>query len=186
MNKNPKEVLIVIGPTGSGKTSLASYAAKKLGWHHIEEDDYWMKNGWRNQRRTVEHELIVQQQVSELLQKRHEAGEGVVLEFILYKHPPNPLTAYTEFLDKHSISYRVIALRPRFEEIIKRIEHRGRKADLDDLEDCRQDVKNQIQCLEANNIKPTQIIDSTSMTVSEIFQRHILRPTHEDRYRALS
>ena len=83
------QVLLITGPTGSGKSTLAHYVAGQLGWLNISEDEYWVQHGWRGLR-TEAQERRVQQQVADTLLHTLSEGNGVVLEFILYKRPPNP------------------------------------------------------------------------------------------------
>lgn len=173
MQRTSGQVLIIIGSTGSGKTTLAKYTAKRQGWCHIEEDDYWVKNGWRDQLRTEEHETIIQQQVSADLLKLCAAGNSAVIEFVIYKAPPNALTTYTSFLKKHLVPYRIIVLRPTLEIILERIKQRGRPMDLADLSNCRRDVQHQLECLSMIDIEPMVCIDSTNLTVEKLYKQAI-------------
>lgn len=146
------KVLLVTGPAGSGKSTLAKHVTDKLGWQYVCEDDYWVKNGWSHGIRTDEQEADVQQQVFADVIELIEQGKGVVLEFILYKNPPNPLTAYLDRMESDGVNYKVVALKPTVDEIMRRIKTRGREDDLNDLENRRTFAEHQLKCLEQDYI----------------------------------
>ena len=167
MSRQFNQVLMIVGPAGSGKTTLSDRVAHRLGWQHFEEDSYWLKNGWRNERRTVEREKIVQQHVLADIQKVCKQNKSAVLELLLYKDLPNSLTVYIDFLNKNLVPYHVIALKPTPEEILDRIKKRGRKSDVSNLDASRKSIESQLTCLDADYIK-SWVIDSTSMSVDEL------------------
>src|SRR2546430_17519321 len=104
-------VLLITGPAGSGKSTLAKRVSEELGWECISEDAYWVRSGWGAGLRSAEHEQVVQAQVGEdLLVMSRERGRSAVLEFILYKDPPNPLTAYEELLSDSLIAFNTVVL----------------------------------------------------------------------------
>ena len=74
----------------------------------MSEDEYWVANGWGAGLRSPEHERVVQAQVVRDLLAATKDGRSVALEFILYKPPPNPLTAYQDVLSEHGIAHQTI------------------------------------------------------------------------------
>ncbi|HYI60619.1 MAG TPA: AAA family ATPase [Acidimicrobiales bacterium] len=163
------KALLVTGPGGSGKSTLARSVAERLGWAYVSEDEYWVENGWGSGLRSPEHERIVQEQVARDLVAAHDAGRGVALEFILYSFPPNPLTAYQDVLSGHGIAYETVALKPTVDEVLRRMQQRGRPGDVD-LERRRQDAELQVMILELSDIDPDWIIDPTGRTVEDLCQ----------------
>jgi adenylate kinase family enzyme len=169
MNKTGR-VLLITGPGGSGKSMLAKYVCENLAWKYISEDEYWVNKAWSGLR-TTEQEKLVQKQVIDDLLSLCAKGKNVVLEFILYKNPPNPLTAYIESLAGNSVSFGVVALKPSADVIIARMKHRGRPNDLNKLESRRVDIDNQLLCLEAEYIKPEWLIDATNLSIEDLYER---------------
>lgn len=162
-----QNVLLITGPAGSGKSTLARHVADELGWVCISEDDYWVQNGWATYTRTLEQEHKVQQDVFRELTNLHANGNGVVLEFILYKNPPNPLTEYLQKLQDSSIDHQVVALKPSLEELVNRIRKRGRPEDLGDISSRRTHAEQQLRCLELEYVAD-YVVDATSLSVDEL------------------
>lgn len=168
--KNDIKILLITGPAGSGKTTLAEFASKKLGWTKISEDDFWVKHSWSGIR-TDEQEATVQQEVINELLTIVDRNESVVLEFILYKKPPNPLSNYQDQLKKNGIRFKTVALKPSIESIKKRLIHRGRANDLENLNERLINAKNQIDLLDSDFIDSSWIMNSSEMTVEQIFEQ---------------
>lgn len=167
---HPTQVLLITGPAGSGKSTLAQYASDKLGWLNISEDEYWVQNGWRGHR-TEKQEQNVQQQVAGTLFHALSGGTGVVLEFILYKQPPNPLTNYQQLLRDRSIPFKTVVLRPSVDEIKNRLLKRGRPNDIAKIAERMRDVASQLALVEADHIDPDWVFDNTNITVEELYAR---------------
>jgi adenylate kinase family enzyme len=166
---DPAFVLLITGPGGSGKSTLAAYIAEKLRWTRLSEDEYWISNGWGSGLRTEEQEEQVQQQVLRDAFAEIAAGRGVVLEFILYKLPPNPLTHYQKALSRQQIRFETIVLKPSVVEILARMTKRGRPSDLNRLELRSRDAEHQMAILEAPFIEPGWVVNPTHMTVDELY-----------------
>jgi adenylate kinase family enzyme len=179
MNKEINTLLIT-GPTGSGKSTLGQHIAGRNGWVYLSEDDYWAKNGWRDELRGEEQEREIQQQVFGDLLSATKAGKSVVLEFILYKQSPNPLTAYQERLTEHAIKFGTIALRPSLDTILERVKERGRPNDIDDLERVRREAESQVSILDSEFINPIWIIDPTSATVDALANECLTRLLNQE------
>jgi adenylate kinase family enzyme len=167
---HPTKVLLITGPAGSGKSTLAQHTADQLGWLNISEDEYWVKNGWRGHR-TEEQEHRVQKQVSDNLLHALREGSSVVLEFILYKQPPNPLTNYQRLLSDSSIQFRTVVLKPSVDEIKQRLMKRGRPNDIARIDERMTNVVSQLSILEADFIDPDWVIDPTTIPVEELYAK---------------
>ena len=141
----------------------------------MSEDEYWIDNGWGSGLRSLEHERVVQEQVAEDLLASTDAGRSVALEFILYKRPPNPLTAYRGVLSEHGIAYRTIALKPAVDEVLRRMEHRGRPRDVRDLERRRMEAEHQLRVLESDEVDADWLIDPTDRTVDDLCRECLAR-----------
>jgi adenylate kinase family enzyme len=76
------QVLLIAGPAGAGKTTLARRVAERLGWVCISEDDHWVRCGWGTGLRSVDQEGIVQAQVAADVLSAIRDGNGVVLELL--------------------------------------------------------------------------------------------------------
>jgi adenylate kinase family enzyme len=163
-------VLLVTGPMGSGKSTLAQYLAEQLGWESLSEDAYWAENGWGLGLRTSEQEELVQRQVLVDLLAMCLSGRSVVLEFILYSEPPNPLTTYESGLAEHFVAVDVVVLKPTVSEILRRIVTRGRPRDLQHLQERRREVEHQIRILESDAMGSRRIIDTTDLSVDETYR----------------
>lgn len=171
MSENGR-VLLITGPAGSGKSTLAEHISAELNWRYVSEDEYWVREGWGAGHRSEDQERVIQEKVLSDLKAVCQLGRSAVLEFILYKDPPNPLTAYTNALSQNSIQYDVVALKPTLEEILRRIQKRGRPEDLhrlnNDVDDKRRNAENQLRCLESHYMDREWIIDSTDKSVAAL------------------
>lgn len=170
----PGRVLLITGPGGSGKSTLAKRVSEELGWECISEDAYWVRNGWEAGLRRSEHEQVVQAQVGkDLLAVSRERGRSAVLEFILYKDPPNPLTVYQELLSDSLVAFNTVVLKPSVDEILRRMQERGRPNDLKALESRRPQAEHQVQRLETKHIDPRWVIDPTGLSIDEVVHQCI-------------
>ena len=151
---------------GSGKSTLAQNMAQHLDWDCVSEDTYWVENGWAGFR-SPDQEQVVQHQVIDRLHAVCRSGRGVVLEFILYAEPPNPLSAYEQALDDNSVAYEVIVLKPSVAEVMRRIAVRGRAGDLQRLVELEQDIEHQMQVLESETPRSYRFVDSSDPSVEE-------------------
>ena len=176
MKLKDRKVILITGPAGSGKTSLAERIAQNETWILVSEDEHWVeiKQGHpAGEYRTPEEQGIVQPavvlQIRELLSK----GNSVVLEFINYEDPPKPLIYYSEALRKVPCDILVKALRPSKQVIMARKKIRGRVDD----QDYEQELKNtrhQLACLESSYIENEWIIDNSDVTVEEVYAKYFL------------
>ena len=167
---NLGHVVLVTGPMGSGKSTLAQYMAHQLGWESVSEDTYWVENGWGSGLRSPEQEQVVQRQVIDHLLTVCRSGRSVVLEFILYAEPPNPVSAYQHAFADNSVACEVIVLKPSVPEILRRIAARGRPGDLQRLPERRHDIEHQVRVLESEAMRPYRVIDTTDLSVEEVYR----------------
>jgi adenylate kinase family enzyme len=170
------KVILITGPAGSGKTSLAERIAQNENWIHVSEDLHWVeiKKGLPTEGgRTPEEQRIVQPAVVLQIKGWLSKGYNVVLEFINYENPPKPLIYYYEALQKEQRHILVKVLRPTESAILKRIKMRGRTDD-QAYEKVLKNAKHQLACLESSYIKNEWIINSSNMTVDEVYTKDFL------------
>lgn len=167
-------VVLITGPGGSGKSTLARAVADRLGWTCIGEDEHWVAHGWGSGLRSPEQEAVVQADVTRDLLAAVAAGTGVVLELILYRTPPSPLTAYQEVLSAHGIEHETVVLRPSVAEILRRMAQRGRPTDAD-VARRRLDAVRQLGVLGPDHVDPACIIDPTGVPVEALCDQVLAR-----------
>lgn len=176
MSLTNRKLIIIVGPAGSGKTTLAERIAQNQGWVHVSEDLHWVeikKGHPAGESRTPEEQRIVQpavaQQIKELLSK----GKSVVLEFINYENPPKPLMYYYESLRQVGCAILVKVLRPSETVIMVRKKIRGR-ADDQNYEKELLNTRHQLACLESSYIEEEWLVDNSAMTVEEVYVKYFL------------
>ena len=170
------KVILITGPSGSGKTSLAERIAQNENWVLVSEDLFWaeIKEGHpAGEGRTTEEQSVVQPAVMRQIRWLLSNSKNVVLEFINYENPPKPLIYYYEELLKDTSQICVVALRPNEAVIWERKKKRGRAND-QDFERELKNARHQLACLESSFIKEEWAIDSSNMTVEEIYAKCIL------------
>lgn len=170
------KVILITGPAGSGKTSLANRISQNENWIPVSEDLHWVeiKKGhpvgeWR----TPEEQKIVQPAVVLQVKDQLSKGNNVVLEFINYENPPKPLIYYYDELQKDQRNILVKVLRPTEFVIWERKKLRGREND-QNYEKELKNARHQLGCLESSYIKDEWIIDNSTMTIEETYTNYIL------------
>jgi adenylate kinase family enzyme len=173
-------VILIAGPGGAGKTSTANRIAQHPLWEHISEDVYWgkIKDGkpW-GELRTPNEQQIVQNQVLERMLSLLGEGRKVVLEFILYETPPRPLLNYQSALRSRLIPFETRLLRPHIDEVLRRMQSRGRPRDAD-LDRRRREIAHQLRCLKTPHVEADWVLDTSDMSLEEVYEKHF-RPLVE-------
>jgi predicted DNA-binding protein (MmcQ/YjbR family) len=100
-------------------------------------------------------------------------GRGVVLELILYKAPPNPLTAYQDLLADDGIGFATVVLEPTVDEVLERLQRRGRPNDLAALDARRTDAERQVEVLAT--VDRASRIEVAGMTVDALCDEVVAR-----------
>jgi adenylate kinase family enzyme len=182
MKLKDRKAILITGPAGSGKTSLAERIAQNENWILVSEDAHWVeikKGHPAGELRTPEEQRIVQPavvlQIRDLLSK----GNHVVLEFINYENPPKPLIYYYEELRTIPCAILVKVLRPSEQAIMARKKMRGR-ADDQDVEQELKNTRHQLACLESSYIEDEWILDNSELTVEEVYARYFLAFVEEN------
>ena len=177
-----RKAILITGPAGSGKTSLAERIAQNESWIHVSEDLHWVeikKGHPAGGDRTPEEQSIVQPAVVLQMRDLLSKGNSVVLEFINYENPPKPLIYYYEELGKVQCNILVKVLRPSEKVIMARKKIRGRAND-QDYEEELENARHQLACIESSYIEDEWIIDNSDMTVEEVYARCFLAFVEEN------
>ncbi|MBO7743356.1 AAA family ATPase [Paenibacillus sp. MWE-103] len=164
-----QKLILISGPGGSGKTSLAKWIGDACGYTVVSEDDYWREfkaNDPQNGLRTLEEERIIQRRVAAEVRRLLIEGKQVVLEFILYCDPPRPLLAYREALKGTVSDLLVVLLRPSVDAILARKKRRGREQEQDAAAEAAIALS-QLNCLDSPHIKKEWIVPNSDRAVSE-------------------
>ncbi len=163
-------VILLVGPAGSGKTTLGSRIARHEGWLHISEDDIWNEIGHpAHQARTDAEQEVVHAKALEKIARAIETGLSVVFDFLVYDIPPFRIDEYESQLRLNAIRFVIRVLRPSVNAILERQRVRGRPSD-QDVDRRRRDAEHQLACLAA--IDPALVIDTSDETPEETFDRH--------------
>ncbi|MEN3274179.1 MAG: hypothetical protein V7636_2940 [Actinomycetota bacterium] len=173
-------VLLIAGPAGAGKSSIAARISDQPGWLHLSEDEHWtrIKIGRPpGELRTSAEQEVVQREVIDRVRAEVADGRRVALELILYEDPPRPLQRYQGAFDADGITYATRILRPSVDELLRRITVRGRSIEVD-LPNLRAALEHQVGVLSSPHIDPRSIIDITDLGVEELYDRHF-RPLVE-------
>ena len=166
-------VILIAGPAGAGKTSMGRRIATVPGWIHIPEDSIWDELPRdRHVARTESEREIVQSRAIERIMNELQRGNSVILEFVLYDDPPQPILYYSGTLTASGVSVQIRVLRPSIETLLSRQAKRGNSHDLQALPQRRANAEHQIRCLRGQHIDPSWVIASSSSSIEEIYQEH--------------
>ncbi len=169
-----QKVILVAGPAGSGKTSMGQRIGSVDGWFHLSEDRIWDELPRDpHTARTESEKAIVQARAVELIKSELRKGNSVVLEFIVYDDPPQPIIFYQTQLARLGVPHYTKVLRPSVEEILTRQDTRGNSHDRErELADRRVNAEHQVRCLSSEHIDPKWVVDSSASSLEEVYQRH--------------
>ena len=165
-------VILLIGPAGSGKTTLGRLVAENERWIHLSEDDLWTEIGHPSH---LPRDGAGQDRVHAQVHQRIEASErdrrNVLFEFLVYEDPPFRIEDYQRFLANRGIPFVTRVLRPTVETILERQRVRGRESDRD-VEIRRLQAEQQLRCLRSEAVLPEWVIDSSGEAPEETYARH--------------
>ncbi|SEN97973.1 AAA family ATPase [Paenibacillus sp. OV219] len=165
-------VILISGPSGSGKTALSEYLGATCHFAVVSEDKFWGEykaNCPVDEGRTLEEEVIIQNQVATKVEQLLQEGKNVVLEFILYCDPPRPLLAYQEALQGKALNLTTVLLKPSVEVILDRKRLRGRISEQNSANETTIG-ESQLSCLDSPYIKKEWIVNNDSLTISETYE----------------
>lgn len=169
-----QKVILIAGPAGSGKTSMGRRIGSEDGWFHLSEDRVWDELPRDpHTARTEAEKAIVQAKAVEYIKAELRKGRSVVLEFIVYDNPPQPIAFYQVELAKFGVPVHTRVLRPSVDEILARQDTRGNSHDRErELAERRANAEHQVRCLSSVHIDPSWIVDSSAIALEEVYLRH--------------
>jgi adenylate kinase family enzyme len=169
-----QKVILIVGPAGAGKTTMGQRIAMVKGWIHISEDSFWAELPRQPHRgRTDAEKAIVQPRTLESVIAELKRGKSVVLDFIIYETPPQPLFYYQAELTRLGVPVHTKVLRPAVENILSRQSLRGNAHDRE-LEFAQRlaNAEHQVRCLSSEYIDPVWVVDSSRSSVEDVYRNH--------------
>ncbi|MEY3991037.1 MAG: hypothetical protein RI985_2118 [Chloroflexota bacterium] len=164
-------VLLIAGPAGAGKTSMATLIGSKPGWVVLSEDEFWGRLP-RDPHllRTDAEKAVIQAQVVAEARAHLAQGKRVVIEFIIYEDPPQPILFYADMLTYDGYTVAVRVLRPTLETLMHRQAQRGNAHDTElSVEMRRLNAAHQLRCLHSPAINATWVVDTSHLTIDESY-----------------
>jgi adenylate kinase family enzyme len=180
--RNGKRVIIISGPAGSGKTTTALLIARHENWTLLSEDEEWvrLKKGHPvGEARTEAEQAIVQARTMERIYEELSRGNNVVVEFILYQSPPQPVIFYREELLRRDVAVITRLLKPSEDAIMERKIKRGRAHDQNETVE-RTHARHQLACLDSLYFQKDWIIDTTDDGEDDVFDKHFRKLVDAD------
>lgn len=167
-------VLLLVGPGGAGKTSMGQRIGSEPGWCHIAEDKVWDELPRDPfSARTDEEKSDVQRRVVQLISDRVSMGVSVVLDFILYEIPPQPILFYQAEITKLKVEVVTRVLCPRVEIILERQAARANSHDTEvAVAERRRNAEHQVRCARSEYIDPAWVLDSSNLSLDELYARY--------------
>lgn len=163
-------VILIAGPAGAGKTTLAQTIAAQPGWVMLSEDQYWSQLprdpfALRSDADKYEIQALVLADI-----RRHvAAGQSVALEFIVYDDPPQPVQFYHAAVQALGIPVTVCVLRPSVTTLMARQAQRGLPHDTEVSSEVRHaNALHQLRCLAHPAIDPGWVVAADQMEPLQI------------------
>jgi adenylate kinase family enzyme len=169
-----QKVILIAGPGGSGKTTMGQRIGKEDGWVHLSEDRVWDELPRDpHTARTEAEKALVQAKAVEYVNTELRKGHSVVLEFIVYDDPPQPIVFYQTQLAEIGVAVHTKVLRPAVDEILARQSARGNSHDRErELDERRANAEHQLRCLRSKHIDSSWVIDSSATSIEDVYQRY--------------
>jgi adenylate kinase family enzyme len=167
-------VILIAGPAGAGKTTMAKRIGNEPGWVALSEDEFWDRLPREPHTfRTDVEKAIVQGMVADAAIELLERGERVAIEFIVYEDPPQPIQFYATILGEAGYQVAVRVLRPSVAALLDRQAKRGNSHDTEVSVDIRRGfAEQQVRCLNSQAIEATWVIDASELSVDELYAMH--------------
>ena len=164
-------VILIAGPAGAGKTTMAKRIGNEPGWVALSEDEFWnhLPREPHTFRTDVE-KAIVQGMVADAAIEHLERGERVAIEFIVYEDPPQPIQFYAFILTEAGYQVVVRVLRPSVAALLERQAKRGNAHDTEVSVDIRRGfAEQQVRCLNSQAIEAKWVIDSSELSIDDVY-----------------
>jgi adenylate kinase family enzyme len=170
-------VILIAGPAGAGKTTMAKRIGNEPGWVALSEDEFWDRLPREPHTfRTDVEKAIVQGMVANAAIELLERGERVAIEFIVYEDPPQPIQFYATILAEAGYQVAVRVLRPSVAALLDRQARRGNSHDTEVSVDIRRGfAEQQVRCLNSQAIDAKWVIDASELSVDELYAMHFAR-----------
>ena len=167
-------VILIAGPAGAGKTTMAKRIGNEPGWVALSEDEFWNRLPREPHTfRTDIEKAIVQGMVADAAIEHLERGERVAIEFIVYEDPPQPIQFYASILAEAGYQVVVRVLRPSVAALLERQAKRGNAHDTEvSIETRRGFAEQQVRCLNSQAIDSTWVIDSSELSIDDVYGTH--------------
>jgi adenylate kinase family enzyme len=167
-------VILIAGPAGAGKTTIAKRIGNEPGWVALSEDEFWDRLPREPHTfRTDVEKAIVQGMVADAAIELLERGERVAIEFIVYEDPPQPIQFYATILAEAGYQVAVRVLRPSVAALLDRQARRGNSHDTEVSVDIRRGfAEQQVRCLNSQAIDAKWVIDASELSVDELYAMH--------------
>ncbi|MFZ9858271.1 MAG: AAA family ATPase [Roseiflexaceae bacterium] len=169
-------VLLIAGPAGAGKTSMATLIGCKSGWVALSEDEFWGRLP-RDPHllRTAAEKAVIQAQVVVEARAHLAQGKRVVIEFIIYEDPPQPILFYADTLTHDGYTVAVRVLCPTIETLMQRQAQRGNDHDtVLSVEMRRGNAEHQLRCLHSQSIDPAWVVDASQLSIADSYATHFV------------